>query len=102
MAAIGEGRHVMLIARYGGGMRGGMTNAEVTVGDGPLRALPVASSAWSAYVMEPRLLVDRSEPNLRPGAVVVVNSSLFDVGRRRGGAGSGVRGAGDVDGVRAR
>ncbi len=78
MAAIGEGRQVLLVPRYGGGMRGGMTNAELTVGDGPLRALPVASSAWSAYVMDPSYW-STIEPNLRPGAVVVVNSSLFDV-----------------------
>jgi 2-oxoglutarate ferredoxin oxidoreductase subunit gamma len=78
MAAIGEGRQVLLVPRYGGGMRGGMTNAELTVGDGPLRALPVASSAWSAYVMDPSYF-PTIEPNLRPGAVVVVNSSLFDV-----------------------
>ncbi len=78
MAAIGEGRQVLLVPRYGGGMRGGMTNAELTVGDGPLRALPVASSAWSAYVMDPSYW-STIEPNLRPGAVIVVNSSLFDV-----------------------
>jgi Pyruvate/2-oxoacid:ferredoxin oxidoreductase gamma subunit len=77
MAAIGEGRQVLLVPRYGGGMRGGMTNAELTIGDGPLRALPVASSAWSAYVMDPSYW-STIEPNLRPGAVVVVNSSLFD------------------------
>ena len=48
-AAIDEGRQVMLVPRYGGGMRGGMTNAEVTIGDAPLRALPVATAAlWVA------------------------------------------------------
>jgi len=78
MAAIAEGRQILLVPRYGGGMRGGMTNAELTIGDGPLRALPVASSAWSAYVMDPSYW-STIEPNLRPGAVVVVNSSLFDV-----------------------
>jgi Pyruvate/2-oxoacid:ferredoxin oxidoreductase gamma subunit len=75
-AAIGEGRQVMLVPRYGGGMRGGMTNAEVTVGDRALRALPVATSAWSAYVMDPSYW-ETIRPNLADGAVVVVNSSLF-------------------------
>jgi len=75
-AAIAEGRQVMLVPRYGGGMRGGMTNAEVTIGDGALRALAVATSAWSAYVMDPSYW-DTIAPNLAPGAVVVVNSSLF-------------------------
>jgi Pyruvate/2-oxoacid:ferredoxin oxidoreductase gamma subunit len=75
-AAIDEGRQVMLVPRYGGGMRGGMTNAEVTIGDRALRALPVATSAWSAYVMDPTYW-DTIAPNLADGAVVVVNSSLF-------------------------
>jgi Pyruvate/2-oxoacid:ferredoxin oxidoreductase gamma subunit len=75
-AAIDEGRQVMLVPRYGGGMRGGMTNAEVTIGDRALRALPVATSAWSAYVMDPTYW-ETIRPNLAPGAVVVVNSSLF-------------------------
>ena len=76
-AAIAEGRQVMLVPRYGGGMRGGMTNAEVTIGDGALRALAVATSAWSAYVMDPSYWTT-IQPNLAPGAVVVVNSSLFN------------------------
>jgi 2-oxoacid:acceptor oxidoreductase gamma subunit (pyruvate/2-ketoisovalerate family) len=75
-AAIAEGRQVMLVPRYGGGMRGGMTNAEVTIGDRALRALPVATSAWSAYVMDPTFW-STIRPNLADGAVVVVNSSLF-------------------------
>jgi 2-oxoglutarate ferredoxin oxidoreductase subunit gamma len=74
-AAIDEGRHVMLVPRYGGGMRGGMTNAEVTIGDVALRALPVATSAWSAYVMDPSYW-STIRPNLADGAVVVINSSL--------------------------
>ena len=77
-AAIDEGRQVMLVPRYGGGMRGGMTNAEVTIGDAPLRALPVATSAWSAYVMDSSYW-STIQPNLRPGAVVVLNSSLFAI-----------------------
>jgi 2-oxoglutarate ferredoxin oxidoreductase subunit gamma len=65
----------MLVPRYGGGMRGGMTNAEITIGDQALRALPVATSAWSAYVMDPSYW-STIRPNLADGAVVVVNSSL--------------------------
>ncbi len=74
-AALAEGRLVMLVPRYGGGMRGGMTNAEVTVGDQALRALPVATSAWSAYVMDPAYWAT-IRPNLAAGAVVVRNASL--------------------------
>jgi 2-oxoglutarate ferredoxin oxidoreductase subunit gamma len=74
-AAVDGGREVMLVPRYGGGMRGGMTNAEVTIGDPPLRALPVATGAWAAYVMDPSYW-DTIQPNLAPGAVVVANASL--------------------------
>jgi 2-oxoglutarate ferredoxin oxidoreductase subunit gamma len=76
-AATDEGRYAMLSARYAGGMRGGMTNAEVTVGMGPLRALPVASSAWSAFVMSAEHW-ETIRPRLRPSAVIVFNSSLME------------------------
>jgi 2-oxoglutarate ferredoxin oxidoreductase subunit gamma len=74
-AANDEDRYTMLIARYAGGMRGGMTNAEVTIGDAPLRALPVVPSAWAAFVMSPAHWTTISD-RLQPGAVVVTNSSL--------------------------
>jgi len=76
-AATDEGRYAMLSARYAGGMRGGMTNAEVTVGITPLRALPVASSAWSAFVMSAEHW-ETIRPRLRPSAVIVFNSSLME------------------------
>jgi 2-oxoglutarate ferredoxin oxidoreductase subunit gamma len=57
-------------------MRGTKTNAELTVGDEPLQALPVVSDAWSALVMDPAYW-ETIRPNLAPGAVVAVNSSLF-------------------------
>jgi 2-oxoglutarate ferredoxin oxidoreductase subunit gamma len=78
MAAVAEGFEVLLLPRYGGGMRGGMTNASLTVGAGPLRALPVITSAWSAFVMDPAFW-ETVRPNLAGGAVVVVNSSVFDL-----------------------
>jgi 2-oxoglutarate ferredoxin oxidoreductase subunit gamma len=78
MAAIAEGFEVLLLPRYGGGMRGGMTNATLTVGDGAIRALPVVTSAWSAFVMDPAYW-ETIRPNLAQGAVVVVNSTVFDL-----------------------
>lgn len=78
MAALTEGHHVLLLPRYGGGMRGGMTNAALTIGDGELRALPVITTAWSAFVMDPAFW-ETVRPNLAPGAVVVVNSSVFEL-----------------------
>jgi 2-oxoglutarate ferredoxin oxidoreductase subunit gamma len=77
-AANVEDRYCMLIARYDGGMRGGMTNAEVTIGDAPLRSLPIVPSAWAAFVMSPAYWHTISE-RLEPGAVVLVNSSLVSI-----------------------
>ncbi len=77
-AANDQGRYTMLIARYDGGMRGGMTNAEVTIGDAPLRALPIVPSAWAAFVMSPAYWHTVSD-RLQPGAVVLVNASLVSV-----------------------
>jgi 2-oxoglutarate ferredoxin oxidoreductase subunit gamma len=76
LAALAEGRNVLLLPSYGGGMRGGMTNAGLTVSDGPLRALPVITSAWSAFVMDPAYW-ETVRPNLAPGAITLVNSSVF-------------------------
>jgi 2-oxoglutarate ferredoxin oxidoreductase subunit gamma len=78
MAAIADGFEVLLLPRYGGGMRGGMTNATLTVGNGALRALPVVTSAWSGFVMDPAYW-ETIRPNLAEGAVVVVNSSGFEL-----------------------
>jgi 2-oxoglutarate ferredoxin oxidoreductase subunit gamma len=76
MAALNEGRQVLLLPKYGGGMRGGMTNAGLTVGDGDLRALPVITSAWSAFVMD-QAYWETIRPNVADGAIVAVNSSQF-------------------------
>jgi 2-oxoglutarate ferredoxin oxidoreductase subunit gamma len=78
MAALDEGRNVLLLPSYGGYMRGGMTNAGLSVADIPLRALPIITSAWSAFVMD-HAYWETVCPNLAEGAVVVVNSSLFHV-----------------------
>jgi 2-oxoglutarate ferredoxin oxidoreductase subunit gamma len=76
MAAVTEGREALLLPQYSGGMRGSKTNAELTVGDAPLRALPIVLDAWSAFVMD-QAFWETIRPKLAPGALVVVNSSLF-------------------------
>lgn len=78
MAAVAEGRDALLLPQYSGGMRGSKTNAELTVGDAPLRALPIVIDAWSAFVMD-QAFWETIRPKLAPGAVVVVNSSLFHI-----------------------
>jgi 2-oxoglutarate ferredoxin oxidoreductase subunit gamma len=77
IGATDEGRQAMLSAHYGGEMRGGQTEASVVVGDGPLRALPILPSTWSAFVMHPKYW-EPVRARLRPDGVIVVNGTLVD------------------------
>ncbi|HEV7763137.1 MAG TPA: 2-oxoacid:acceptor oxidoreductase family protein [Acidimicrobiales bacterium] len=77
IGATDEGRQAMLSAHYGGEMRGGQTEASVVVGDGPLRALPILPSTWSAFVMHPKYW-EPVRARLRPDGVVVANGTLVD------------------------
>jgi Pyruvate/2-oxoacid:ferredoxin oxidoreductase gamma subunit len=77
LTALGEDRHVQLSSEYGGAMRGGHSLATVVVGDAPLRALPVVPAAATALALH-RSFWEAVEPRLRPGALVIVNSSLFE------------------------
>lgn len=76
-AAIAEGREVQLFGSYGGMMRGGNTEATIVIADGPIEAPPTIGDTWSAILMHH----DYSEPTiarLRPGSVVLVNSTVFE------------------------
>jgi 2-oxoglutarate ferredoxin oxidoreductase subunit gamma len=75
-AAALEDRHVMYLGTYGGTMRGGNTASTVIVGDEPIVAPPIVASTWSAIAMHHQFWQPLAE-KLRPGAVVVLNSSLF-------------------------
>ena len=77
MAATAEGRQAMLSSHYGGEMRGGQTEASVVVADTGLRALPILPSAGSAYVMHAAWWAPVRD-RLRPGAVVVANSTVVE------------------------
>ena len=72
-----EGRNVMLFGLYGGVMRGGNSDATVVVADGPVQAPPIVNRAWSAVALHARYW-DALASKLVDGALVVVNSSLFD------------------------
>ena len=62
-------------------MRGGQTDASVVLGDEPLRTLPIVQEAWAGIVMHDAYWQSTKE-RIRPGGVVVVNSSLVgDVDR---------------------
>lgn len=75
LGAMAEGRQPLLTSEISGAMRGGHSLAGVVIGDGPLRGLPVVSEAGSALVLHPMLWEDVGR-RLRPGATVVVNSTL--------------------------
>lgn len=85
-AAVLEGRHVMLFGLYGGAMRGGNTDSTVVVADAPIQAPPIVSRTWSAVVMHHEFW-QPLRAKLRPGAVVVVNSTLFQGGLEGEGEG---------------
>ena len=76
-AAVLEDRHVMMLGVYGGQMRGGNTDSTVVIGDAPLVAPPIVSSAWAAIALHHQFFTPLA-PKLRRGAVVVVNASLFE------------------------
>jgi len=74
-AAVREDRRVMLLGTNGGTMRGGNTDSMLVVADAPISAPPILSHAWAALVLHPQFFAPlRSK--LRPGAVVLVNSSI--------------------------
>ena len=76
-AALAEGREVQLFGSYGGMMRGGNTEATIIVADAPVEAPPTVGRAWSALVMH-HAHFPPVHRRLRPGAVVVVNSTVFE------------------------
>ena len=76
LAAVAEGRQAMMCGQYAGAMRGGQTDATVVVADGPLRALPILPSAWSAFVMSAEYW-EPTRARIRPGGIAVSNGSLI-------------------------
>lgn len=77
-AAVAEGREVMLFGTYGGMMRGGNTDASLVVGDGPIETPPTIALTWSAVIMHHEYW-EPVRQRLRPNAVVLVNTTVFDL-----------------------
>lgn len=75
LAAVAEGRHVMLSGDYGGHMRGGSSVGTVVVGPGPLRALPVLPSAGSAIAMHNQYW-ENVGGRLRPGSLILAEAAI--------------------------
>jgi len=77
LAALAEGRHVQLFGSYGGMMRGGDTSATIVVGDQAVESPPTIAATWSAVVMHHDYW-DTTRRRLRPGSVVLVNTTVFE------------------------
>lgn len=75
LAALAEGRHIMLAAEYGSIMRGGSSLATVAIGATPLRSLPVIASADAAIILHQQYL-EKPAARLRPDALVVTDSGV--------------------------
>jgi 2-oxoglutarate ferredoxin oxidoreductase subunit gamma len=73
-AGMYEGRQVTWIPSYGPEMRGGTAHCTVILSDEPIGS-PIIRNPSIAIVLNP-LSMDKYEPLLTPGGVMVVNSSL--------------------------
>jgi Pyruvate/2-oxoacid:ferredoxin oxidoreductase gamma subunit len=76
-AAVAEDREVMMLGTFGGTMRGGNTESTVIIGDGPLISPPIVSHIGTALVMHHQFWAT-TQAKLRPGSLIMINSSLFE------------------------
>ena len=76
MACMLEGKHVSWLPSYGPEMRGGTANCSVTVSDEPIGS-PLVDMADCIVAMN-RPSLDKFESKVKPGGVLVVNSSIID------------------------
>ena len=71
-----EGKEVSWLPSYGPEMRGGTANCSVIVSDEPV-ASPLVDKADVIVAMN-RPSLDKFEDNVKPGGVLVINSSIID------------------------
>jgi len=76
-AGMAEGRQVSWIPSYGPEMRGGTANCPVIVSDDEIGA-PIIKNPTSAVVLNLPSM-EKYEPLVKPGGVLVVNTSLVEV-----------------------
>ncbi|HOE56537.1 MAG TPA: 2-oxoacid:acceptor oxidoreductase family protein [Bacillota bacterium] len=75
-AALEEGKNVSWLPSYGPEMRGGTANCSVIISEDPIGA-PIVTEATAAIVMNKPSL-DKFEPDVVPGGMLFINSSLID------------------------
>ena len=76
MGCMLDGKHVSWLPSYGPEMRGGTANCSVIVSDEPV-ASPLVDQADVVVAMN-RPSLDKFESHVKPGGVLVINSSLID------------------------
>jgi 2-oxoglutarate ferredoxin oxidoreductase subunit gamma len=74
--AMSAGKEVTYMPSYGAEVRGGTANCMVVIADEPI-ASPVVSKPDSLIVMN-KASLNKFAPHLKPGALLVMNSSLID------------------------
>ncbi len=86
LAAMNEGREVTFFPSYGAEVRGGTANCHIVVSDEPVYS-PMVEEADSMILLN-QLSYDRFRPSLRPGGLLLLNSSMArtDPERERDGA----------------
>jgi 2-oxoglutarate ferredoxin oxidoreductase subunit gamma len=80
-AGMVEGKYVSWLPSYGPEMRGGTANCSVCVSDKPI-ASPVITKASCVIAMN-RPSLEKFEDAVRPGGLLLVNSSLIDIKAKR-------------------
>jgi 2-oxoglutarate ferredoxin oxidoreductase subunit gamma len=75
-SAMEEGKHVTWLPSYGPEMRGGTAHCIVIVSDDPIGS-PVIRNPQAAIVMNVPSM-DKYEPLVKPGGILVVNRSLVE------------------------
>lgn len=80
-AGMFESKNVSWIPSYGPEMRGGTANCAIIVSDQPIGS-PLVSEPTAAIVMNLPSL-DKFEPALQPGGVLIINSSLIECDAKR-------------------
>jgi 2-oxoglutarate ferredoxin oxidoreductase subunit gamma len=75
-AALREGRHVTWLPAYGPEQRGGTAHCTVVIDDAPIASPVVADPTVLIALNRPSL--DRFEPAVRPGGLVVLDATLVD------------------------
>ncbi len=80
-AGMHEGKEVSWLPSYGPEMRGGTCNCTVVVSDKPVGS-PVIRSPRAVLAMNLPSL-EKFEPDIRPGGLLLINSSLINRGSNR-------------------